>query len=179
MEIGVVLVDLIVSYVIPMDYLVRQQARWYSESPSDNYVKTISSASRALIWTVLISEVAKNLFLFPLSVGWIPWAVVIAFAIKRHRTRHDQPQMSEIEGLDSGRAPEVVSLIRNLMQSIGTVYGIEAIFKYEVVNPDPHLLVDNRGLSGQEQLQECLDFVLEMSSKYGEDGVTFDVTYQV
>jgi hypothetical protein len=87
MEIGVVLVGLIVSYIIPMDYLVRQQARWYSESPSDNYVKTISSASRALIWTVLISEVAKNLFLFPLSVCWIPWAVVLAFALKRHLAR--------------------------------------------------------------------------------------------
>ena len=87
--------------------------------------------------------------------------------------------MSEIQGLDSGLAPEVVSLIRNLIQSNGTVYGIEAIFKCEVVNPDPHLLVDNLGLSGQKQLQECLDFVLELSSKYGEDGITFDVTYQV
>ena len=86
--------------------------------------------------------------------------------------------MSQIESLESGLAADVINLVKKLMQSNGTIYGIEAIYTYEVTNPDPYLLVDNRGFSGQKLLQECLDFVLDLSTKYGDDGVTFVVTYK-
>jgi hypothetical protein len=86
MNLALLSVIVVISYLIPLEKLVESQMTWYSIDPSRSSIQDMTSASRGFVWTGWFYQFAINFTLIPASICWIPGAVVLAGVITRRRS---------------------------------------------------------------------------------------------